>query len=592
MSFRIGLLTLWVLAVPLIARLLPAHQTAIVTAHEFVSSLAVAVLLYKRDVLSRAEKNFAFSFIALAFADLLYGFTGELLLDKSNLTSIVVIRELAYMTFSVAFALALGSTYRKSLSKPVMVLTVGTLAAVLTFAGFSNVLSPLSQIPDYSALFIASGAIYCVCRSLVLSLALQQMVFEKSLKRFLFLFSIVQMFLSEVSFTFQSNVVAAPQTPLNSWLETGWQMSTALFFAIALSSKRDEPAFGQSSTAHWKSVRVMTVLLVALVMVIQAAWLVAFGFMQVANLVAFTQLISLGFLGWVIANSFGILVSSQIERVFGKRDGAEDQSYFMLEEIRKALEHVVSINRKMDEKKWMAKMGELSTQITHDIRSPLSVLNLVISTLDNIESERLDMIKAATKRINGIANQLLKQGQTEKAGASLAKPALLATVLTATVREKRVEFQDAKRITFEETFDGYQGLTSNIDTQAFTQVLSNVINNAVEAIEGHGRIIISLTSSSGSNQISISDTGKGIRQEVLSRIGELGFSFGKSNSNSGSGLGFHHAKQSIESMGGSISISSEVGQGTTVTITLPRAEVPARGISLRAQRETETELNA
>jgi hypothetical protein len=72
-------------------------------------------------------------------------------------------------------------------------------------------------------------------------------------------------------------------------------------------------------------------------------------------------------------------------------------------------------------------------------------------------------------------------------------------------------------------------------------------------------------------QITIEDTGKGISEEVLARLGSRGTSHGKA---SGSGLGLFHARASVKNWGGNLELRSKVGQGTTVIVTLPKAEPP------------------
>ena len=75
-------------------------------------------------------------------------------------------------------------------------------------------------------------------------------------------------------------------------------------------------------------------------------------------------------------------------------------------------------------------------------------------------------------------------------------------------------------------------------------------------------------------EVVIRDTGKGIPKEVLKRLGEERLSHDKPGSESGFGLGVRSARTLVEGAGGSLRIESEVGLGTTVTLTLPIAEAP------------------
>jgi hypothetical protein len=69
----------------------------------------------------------------------------------------------------------------------------------------------------------------------------------------------------------------------------------------------------------------------------------------------------------------------------------------------------------------------------------------------------------------------------------------------------------------------------------------------------------------------VADNGKGIPKEILERLGERGFTHGKPG---GSGLGLYHARSTFALWGGSLSIKSSVGRGTTVEVRLPAAPPP------------------
>lgn len=131
--------------------------------------------------------------------------------------------------------------------------------------------------------------------------------------------------------------------------------------------------------------------------------------------------------------------------------------------------------------------------------------------------------------------------------------------------EKRSSFP-GKHINF--IFDFQSGeSTARLKESEFNRILSNIINNAIEATEGDS-IEIQISNRKIKNQIvlSIQDRGKGIPSDVIDRLGEEGFSFGKTNE--GSGLGLFHAKQYLNSIGGSLSIFSQQNQGTLVQITV------------------------
>jgi two-component system sporulation sensor kinase A len=115
------------------------------------------------------------------------------------------------------------------------------------------------------------------------------------------------------------------------------------------------------------------------------------------------------------------------------------------------------------------------------------------------------------------------------------------------------------------------GLFAEIESAEFKRVVSNLINNAAEAMDDKGTITLSVTESNVRIQICCSDNGQGIPTEIIGKLTQRGESHGKAK---GSGLGLYHAKSSVEKWGGALTLHSQVGKGTSVTISLPKAQAP------------------
>lgn len=268
------------------------------------------------------------------------------------------------------------------------------------------------------------------------------------------------------------------------------------------------------------------------------------------------------------------------------------------------------MNREADQLKFdfekATALSNIAAQISHDIRSPLSALNMVVSFVKDIPEEQRAIMRSAAQRINDIASDLLAQSKdgflprqlnsslpatAGDRGVAEAKtqlnvrprlqnPVLLSELLETLVSEKRVQFRE--RTDVEIRLDISQGrkLSAMINSSDFARVISNCINNSVEAKSGC--VLVALGVDRDSVFVTIRDNGAGIPPDVLTRIGELGFTYGKKDDQSGSGRGVFHACKTVENSGGKFSIQSELGKGTTVTVTLPRAAAPpqlARKIS-------------
>ncbi|MFN3454320.1 MAG: sensor histidine kinase [Pseudobdellovibrio sp.] len=241
------------------------------------------------------------------------------------------------------------------------------------------------------------------------------------------------------------------------------------------------------------------------------------------------------------------------------------------------------------------KIADIAQQVAHDIRSPLSALSMVTATLKDIPEEKRIIIRNATQRINDIANDLLSKGKhTVLNDISKENPQTLMTesvqkltvqflpvLVDLLVSEKRMQYMMRSDLEISTELSEGFGAFALVDDRELKRVMSNLINNSVEAFtnlsEQKNKIIVEVKKlNSKQVVILIKDNGQGISEEVLSKLGHEQLSHGKENSKySGSGLGLYHAKKTIESLQGEFKIESTLNQGTTVSLILPLSETPS-----------------
>jgi signal transduction histidine kinase len=107
-----------------------------------------------------------------------------------------------------------------------------------------------------------------------------------------------------------------------------------------------------------------------------------------------------------------------------------------------------------------------------------------------------------------------------------------------------------------------------LDPKRMLHVYSNLLNNAVEAMEGRGAVHISFKLAPGEVVTEIEDSGKGIAPEVLGKLFEAFATFGKAK---GSGLGLSICKKIVEDHGGWIRARNQPGSGAVFSFGLPLA---------------------
>ena len=108
-------------------------------------------------------------------------------------------------------------------------------------------------------------------------------------------------------------------------------------------------------------------------------------------------------------------------------------------------------------------------------------------------------------------------------------------------------------------------MEAEVDPQMMKRVLINILTNAVDTMPSGGSICIECREEGAKKTISISDTGKGIPEDVLELIWTPLFT----TKAKGMGFGLSICKKLLECQGGSISVESTEGKGTTFTISLP-----------------------
>lgn len=219
--------------------------------------------------------------------------------------------------------------------------------------------------------------------------------------------------------------------------------------------------------------------------------------------------------------------------------------------------------------------AEIAEQVAHDIRSPLTTLDLAIKEANLSHDERTSIKKSITRMndvLNDIANPKLYGHGVKDEALLLVKDEYVTVIVQDILSEKRRQWSDDKKIVIE-MVQPRTVAVAPVNRKEISRALSNIIDNAHQAIEGIGRVQVSVDSDNEFVTIKVSDNGQGISEERLSAIGIRGVTFGK---NGGHGLGLFHAKETLKQINGELSIQSQPGQGTSVILKFPRSKKNSR----------------
>ncbi len=220
----------------------------------------------------------------------------------------------------------------------------------------------------------------------------------------------------------------------------------------------------------------------------------------------------------------------------------------------------------------MAELGRISSGIVHELNAPLSVITsasqLILreEELSEFVREMVARISSEAQRLSQLTRGLLNFSSHDDTPGQLDVNLTIAFILDFLV------YEAAQRgVTIIRTLDFHLPVVT-VDGNALKQILLNIIMNGLQAMEQTGgkMLVESISPNSHEVAIIISDTGPGIPAESLDTIFEPYFTTKKPGE--GTGLGLFVTRKLVESLGGRINVFSEVGQGTTFTITLPVGE--------------------
>ena len=223
--------------------------------------------------------------------------------------------------------------------------------------------------------------------------------------------------------------------------------------------------------------------------------------------------------------------------------------------------------------------GNFIAMVSHELRSPISAIgqniNLILDGVagDTTEKQRY-LLSRAKKRSKGLLDLITDLLEISKIEAGVAmqckEPLQLEEVVRAVVELMEGEAR-TKEISLATEF--HSSLPSVLgDRDNLERVFTNLLSNAIKYTPAGGKVLIEVCSDGDYVKTVVQDTGIGISQEDLPRIFDK-FSRVKSEKTRGivgTGLGLSIVKGIVEAHLGSISVESEEGKGTTVTVLLPQ----------------------
>lgn len=265
-----------------------------------------------------------------------------------------------------------------------------------------------------------------------------------------------------------------------------------------------------------------------------------------------------------------LLATAVVETLSRRREYALAVADARTKELKQSLEELAAAHEQLVRQERLAAIGELASTIGHELRNPLGVISNALYLL------RGDIAKAPSEP----AARHLATAEREVSAATV-----IVSDLLEFARQRDPVMTDVDTVALVDevlsVLPPPTGVTVDhrpapgpvvavADRDMLRQVLLNVVGNGYQAMPEGGTLTVSVGEDAAGAQIHISDTGVGMTDDVRRKLFEPFFT----TKARGVGLGLAVCKRIIDAHGGSITVDSEPGSGSTFTVTVPQMRVP------------------
>jgi signal transduction histidine kinase len=226
--------------------------------------------------------------------------------------------------------------------------------------------------------------------------------------------------------------------------------------------------------------------------------------------------------------------------------------------------------------------NDFISNITHELKTPITTVSVALEALRNFNGlnnpqrteEYLNIAQSELNRLTILTDKILKTAIFENKGVNFEPETVdMFKTLDQVLHSMKLVFEKQKaKISFEKTGEMFTITGGSVH---LTNVIYNLLDNALKYSQGEPSIFVSLTENKSQVILKVSDKGIGIPKEYNKKIFEKFFRVpaGDVHNVKGYGLGLSYVESVIRSHQGKIEVESEHGAGTTFTISLPKSKV-------------------
>ena len=291
----------------------------------------------------------------------------------------------------------------------------------------------------------------------------------------------------------------------------------------------------------------------------------------------------------IVASLFGLITNKQIQVGYdvpmrklssAAKNVAEGDFSVYVEPIHAADQYDYLDIMFMDFNKMVQELGSIETlkndfvaNVSHELKTPLAVIRNYTSVLnkanisDEERAEYMETIIKATDKLSVLVSNVLKLNKLDNQKIDVQAEEYDLCVQLCECALHFESLWEQKNIDFH--VDIEEKATIKADRDMLEIVWNNLLSNALKFTDERGEISLVQTSSQDTITVSVSDTGCGIGEETKKHIFDKFYQGETSHSGEGNGLGLALACRVVEKLEGTFTVVSEVGKGSTFTVTLP-----------------------
>lgn len=236
----------------------------------------------------------------------------------------------------------------------------------------------------------------------------------------------------------------------------------------------------------------------------------------------------------------------------------------------------------IDFNKMVEELGSIETlktdffsNVSHEIKTPISVISSEAQLLksqgglNQSQTEQVDLILSACKRLSNLITNILKLNRLEK---QTIQPEITVYDICQQLCESVLQYENQwneKQIELEMDMED-QALVK-ADPSLMELVWNNLISNAIKFTDRGDRIVIKESSTESDIRIQVLDSGCGMDEETINYIFDKFYQGDTSHATEGNGLGLALVWRILQLSNGKINVKSDIGCGTTFTVSIPKA---------------------